>query len=245
MAEGQPPGLSRFAAEVQALRESRMAPKVGVIAPTFNRPDLARFCVLQFAAQSRPPDIVCVHQNGLADSYRWAVEDVRRDVTVAWLHTAADLPQHNWYAIPLRYLIEQGCSHFFWADHDDLYLRDHVEKGLEDLKDCDFSVSPRCGVLYTRPADFRYAEEVEFVSHAVRGMSSTMCFRRNFARELLADLEADRTHGVTQDVIAKVTMPKFQCKVSGRRTAIYHAHEGALTSSGWLPDIFGDATNKA
>jgi hypothetical protein len=100
-------------------------------------------------------------------------------------------------------------------------------------------------VLYTRPADFRYAEEVEFVSHAVRGMSSTMCFRRNFARELLADLEADRTHGVTQDVIAKVTMPKFQCKVSGRRTAIYHAHEGALTSSGWLPDIFGDATNKA
>ena len=32
--------------------------------PTFNRPDLLRSCVLQLAAQSRPPEVICVHQNG-------------------------------------------------------------------------------------------------------------------------------------------------------------------------------------
>lgn len=240
MPDGKPPELSRFAQEVDALRESRLPARVGVLLTTHNRPDLLRSAVLQFAAQSRPPDIICVHQNGIADSYFWAVEDLKVIPRIAWLHTAALLPQHQWYSIPLKYLIEQGCSHYFWADHDDIYLRDHVEKGLEDLADCEFSVAPRCGVLYTRPADFRYNPDVNFASHPVGGMTATMCFTRRFARELLADIEADTTRYATQDVVAGVTMPKFRCKVSDRRTAIHHAHEGALTSTGWLPAAFGE-----
>jgi hypothetical protein len=241
MPEEGAPELSRFAREVGALRESRMPARVGVLLTTCNRPDLARLAVLQFAVQSRPPDIICVHQNGEADSYFWAVADIQSNSRVAWLHTEAQLPQHKWYSIPLRYLIEQGCSHFFWADHDDMYMRDHVEKGLEDLKDHDFSVAANCALLYTRPADFRYNESVRFISHSPGGMSGTMCFTRRFATELLGDIEGDKTHAATQDVISQVTMPKFRCKVSDRRTAVYHAHQGALTSSTWLPDAFGDA----
>ena len=49
------------------------------------------------------------------------------------MHTPAKIVQHQWYAIPLRYLIESGCTHFFWIDQDDIYLREHVAYGLEDL----------------------------------------------------------------------------------------------------------------
>jgi hypothetical protein len=240
MPDGKSPELDRFAQEIDALRESRLPPRVGVLLTTHNRPDLARSAVLQFAAQSRPPDIICVHQNGVGDSYFWAVDDLKIIPRISWLHTNAQLPQHQWYSIPLKYLVEQGCSHYFWADHDDIYLRDHVEKGLEELKDFDFSVSQNCGLLYTRRADFRYTAGVKFTSHTPGGMSGTMCFNRRFARGVLADIEADTTHYATQDIVSQVTMPRFRCKVSDRRTAIYHAHEGALTSSGWLPQAFGD-----
>jgi hypothetical protein len=232
--------LSSFAQQVDALREQRLPPKVGVMIPTYNRPDLARFCVLQFAAQSRPPDIICVHQNGVADSYQWAVADLRVAPKIAWLHTNAQLPQHQWYSIPLRRLLEEGCTHFFWADHDDLYLHDHVEKGLADLRDFDFSVSPRCGLLFTRAADYRYNPEVNFTSHAPGGMSSTMCFTRRFARELLEDIEADTSNQYTDNVVANVTMPKFRCKAGDRLTAVYHSHGGSVTSRDWLPRAFGD-----
>ena len=241
MPDERSPQLSRFAQEVQGLRESRLPAKVGVLVPTYNRPDLARLAVLQFAHQSRPPEIICVHQNGVSDSYQWAVADLRVGPRIAWLHTNAQLPQHQWYSIPLRYLIEQGCTHFFWADHDDLYLREHVEKGLEDLKAFDFSVSPRCSLLFTKADDYRYNPEVNFTSHAPGGMSSTMCFNRRFARELLADIESDKDTYYTDNVVAKVTMPKFRCKVSQRLTAVYHSHQGSLTSQGWIANAFGEA----
>lgn len=213
--------------------------KVGVMVPTFNRPDLARACVLQLLAQSRLPDIVCVHQNGHPDRYDWAIADLRTASELVWMHSPVRLPQHQWYAIPLQLLIERGCTHFFWVDHDDLYLRDHVERGLEDLRDFDFSVSRRCGLLFTKPSEYRYAQEVEFTSHAPGpGMSSTMCFNRAFAQQLLADLSSDTQHHYSDNVVAHVTMPKFRCHVSTRRTALYHAHEGSITSSGWLEKTF-------
>lgn len=206
--------------------------------PTFNRPDLLRSCVLQLAAQSRPPDVICIHQNGNPQSYQWAVADLRTGCDLVWLHTPQQLPQHQWYAIPLRFLIERDCTHFFWADHDDLYLRDHIERGLAELQDYDFSVSHRSALLYTKSADFRYSPEVEFTVHAPGGMSSTMCFNRAFAQQLLADITSDTQHHYTDNVVAHVTMPKFHCLRSSRCTAVYHAHEGSLTSQHWLAKTF-------
>jgi hypothetical protein len=212
--------------------------KVGVMVPTYNRPDLLRSCVLQLAAQSRPPDIICVHQNGHPDSYDWAIADLRTASKLVWMHTPQVIRQHEWYAVPLRYLLAQGCTHFFWTDHDDLYLRDHVAQGLQDLEEFDFSVSNRCGLLYTKASDFRYAKEVEFTVHAPGGMSSTMCFNRPFAEQLLADITHDTQHHYTDNVVAKVTMPKFRCRLSSRRTCVYHAHEGSITSHPWLEKAF-------
>lgn len=235
------PALSSFAAQVALLKQSReeqLPTLVGAMVPTYNRPDLLRACVLQLAAQSRPPDIICVHQNGHPESYRWAIEDLQVPSKIAWLHTAATIAQHQWYAIPLRYLIEKKCTHFFWIDHDDLYLRNHVAFGLEDLKDHDLSVSRRCGVLYTRAREFRYGPEVEFPAHPAGGMSSSICFNRRFAREMLVDICADTQQQHTDNVVARVTLPKFRHHVSTRRTCIYHSHEGSLTSHGWLEKVF-------
>lgn len=215
------------------------ATKVGVMVPTFNRPDLLRSCVLQLAAQSRPPDLICIHQNGHPDSYMWSIEDLHTPGQLVWMHTPQKIAQHQWYAVPLRYLLEAGCTHFFWTDHDDIYLRHHIQAGLDDLRDADFSVSTHCGLLYTKASEFRYAPQVEFTSHAPGGMSSSMCFNRAFAGQLLADLLADTLHHYTDNVVAHVTMPRFRCRVSSRRTAIYHAHEGSLTSHPWLAAAFG------
>lgn len=206
--------------------------------PTFNRPDLLRSCVLQLASQSRPPDVICVFQNGNPHSYQWAVEDLRTASRLIWMHTAQQVRQHDWYAVPLRQLLDLDCTHFFWADDDDLYLHDHVASGLVDLEQHDFSVSRHCGLLFTRARDFRYRHEVEFTSHAPGGMSSTMCFNRRFAQELLQDISTDGTDRYTDSVLANVTMPKFRCHVSARRTSIYHSHEGSATSQGWLEKAF-------
>lgn len=213
--------------------------RVGVMVPTYNRPDMLRSCVLQLAMQSRPPDIICVHQNGHPNSYAWAVADLQTRSQIAWLHTPRKIPQHQWYEVPLRFLLESGCTHVFWADHDDLYLRDHIAQGLADLQEADFSVSTRCGLLFTKASDFSYAQEVEFTSHGPGGMSSTICFNRRFGQELLRDLAQDTQHHYTDNVVAHVTMPKFRCHVSSRRTSIYHAHEGSITSKDWLDKTFG------
>jgi hypothetical protein len=214
------------------------AQRVGVMVPTYNRPDMLRSCVLQLAAQSRPPDVICVHQNGHPESYLWSVADLKIAPNLVWIHTSGRIPQHHWYATPLRFLLEDGCTHFFWADHDDLYLHEHVATGLQELATYDFSISRYCGVLLTKAADFRYQPHVEFTSHAPGGMSSTMCFNRAFAAQLLHDLLADTTHAYSDNVLAQVTMPRFRCYVSARRTAVYHSHEGSVSSSIWLADAF-------
>ena len=237
-----PAALSQFALEVAALKqareEARLPPKVGVLIPTYNRPDLVRGCVLQMAAQNRTPDIICVHQNGHPDSYQWAVDDLQIASKLVWLHTPAKIPQHQWYSIPLANLLEKGCTHFFWADHDDIYLSDHIEAGLEDLETHDFSVSRLCGLLFTKASDFRYGMQVEFTSHAPGGVSSSMCFNRRFAQQLLADITSDTKHQYTDNVVAHETMPKFNCKISERNTCVYHSHEGSVTSNHWLANAF-------
>lgn len=206
--------------------------------PTYNRPDMLRSCVLQMAAQSRPPDVICVHQNGSPDSYVWSVADLRIRPRIVWIHTPRQIPQHQWYATPLKYLLEDGCTHFFWADHDDMYLHEHVATGLRELENHDFSIARFCGVLYTKAGDYRYSPDIEFASHAPGGMSSTMCFNRAFAAQLYQDLLADRETGYSDNVLANVTMPRFRCYVSARRTAVYHSHAGSVSSSIWLDDAF-------
>ncbi len=220
-----------------------MSERVGVMIPTYQRPDLVRACVLQWLTQSRRPDVVCVHQNGHAESYEWCVADLRALGPVEWIHTPARIAQHQWYLIPLQRLLREGCTHFFWADHDDLYRHDHVERCLIDLEKSDFTVAERCGLLHVTHDDYRFQADVRFEAHAPGGMSSSMAFNRAFAEALADDLAEDRAHYFSDNVVAKVTLPRFVGHASSRRTTVYVSPRGSQTSAGWLRSAFGGGSD--
>lgn len=241
--------VERYRKEIETVPE--LPVKIGVIAPTYNRPDFARLLALQLENQVVHPHLVAFHQNGTPESYEWAVADINRHYTYAWLHTPAQTPQEEWYAKPLEHLLEQGCTHFFWCDHDDIYSLHHISHGMEALKDQDHVVNQRSGILLLNKP-YSYNPDQQFASHDPGGMSSSMCFTRAFAEELLKDLrenaskpkvvgvdqwqlnDTDRL-GYADQVVRRVTMPKFKSLLNpGDPTTTYVCHGETVSSSHWL-----------
>lgn len=215
--------------------------RVGVFTPTHNRPDLARMLAMQMAMQVRKPDVLCIHQNGDPESYEWAIADLPLPFTVVWLHTPERIPQDTWYSRPLKVLLDDDCTHFFWCDHDDIYRSYHLARSMRLLTDkddpCDFVVNGYSGILLQKKAGYEYQPCVRFHAHGPGGMSSSMAFNRVFAKELLQDFANDQEVPHHSDQIVKlVTMPKFRCKLDEQQTpsTIYHCHPEAYTSSPWL-----------
>jgi hypothetical protein len=213
--------------------------KIGVMTPTFNRPDLARFVALQMNNQSVPPALLCIHQNGTKESYQWAIDDVAARFELAWLHSPTPLPQYQWYIVPLLHLLEQGCTHFFWCDHDDIYARDHIETGMGLLAaGYDHVVNAKSNMLLLHAKEYEYKEGIHFSAHAPGGMSSSMCFNRAFAEQLMIDLQQnhdDNTNRHADQIVAGETMPKFRCQLnSADPTTTYVCHTRALTSNAWI-----------
>lgn len=218
-----------------------MHTKIGVMTPTFNRPDLARFVALQMNNQSVPPHLLCFHQNGTKHSYRWAVDDIAASFELAWLHSPEKLPQDQWYIIPLLHLLEQGCTHFFWCDHDDLYSRRHIETGMGLLAEgYDHVVNAKSNMLLLHAQEYEYNEAIPFSAHAPGGMSSSMSFNRAFAEQLRIDLQQNHDARIlrhSDQVVAGETMPKFKCQLnSAEPTTTYVCHPRALTSHAWIRD---------
>lgn len=218
--------------------------RVGVLTPTHDRPDMVRMLAMQMALQERPPDVLCIHQNGLPDSYAWAIADLPLPFEVIWIHTPAPLPQVEWYRRPLGELLNKGCTHFFWCDDDDLYRSNHLSRGLRLLTDradpCDFVINGYCGLLFRKKAGFAYKPSVRWEVHDPGGMSSSMAFNRAFATELFQDLL--RTQGQyywADNIVKRETMPKFRCRLELREepSTIYVCHPGTQSSSHWLADI--------
>lgn len=214
-----------------------MSEKVGVFLPTFNRPDLVRACVLQWMVQSRCPDIIVIHQNGSPESYEWAVADLKELMPIEWLFTPEKLPPVEWYRRPLQRLIELDCTHFFWADHDDLYWRQHIETRLDELDSCDLSLSNRNSILYHRGGEFQFQRRVQFVSHPAGGMSASMAFNRSFAQALHQDFLDHPELEYADCAVSEYTAPRFRRLISNQQTTVYVSHEGSQTSATWLDDI--------
>lgn len=212
-------------------------PKIGVLAPTYNRPDLARFMALQMANQTLRPHVLCMHQNGPGESYAWTVRDIRTDIDIRWLHTPRRIAQEEWYAVPLERLIAEDCTHFFWCDHDDIYDATHMARGMAALNagPFDFCINGRAGLLLLTPL-YHFDPAIRFTHHDPGGMSSSMCFNRAFAVNLLKDLRAN--HGAlayADQVLNRVTKPKFRCAVTDAApSTTYVCHPDTVSSSHWL-----------
>jgi hypothetical protein len=208
---------------------------IGIFTPLYARPDFARFAALQFAAQTVPPDWVAFHQNGTQDRFEWAIEDLTLPYQYQWIHTPEQLEnQCHWYSIPLRFLLEQGCQYFFWADQDDIYRSNHIEESIKDLQRCDMVINSTGGLLAVKRGFCDYIVG-PFAVHDPGGISSSMAFNRPFAEELLKDLEANTEHYWADNVMSKVTMPKFICgHNSSKMTVTYVCHQGTVSTSHWL-----------
>jgi len=211
--------------------------KIGIIAPTYNRPDFARLLALQMKNQTLCTDLIAFHQNGTVDSYEWAVKDI--DLPYKWIHTPNQINQEEWYAKPIEALLEVDCTHFFWCDHDDIYISQHIEKGMKLLEEYDHVVNEHSGMLLLKK-EYVYQPNKIFTAHDPGGMSSSMCFNRNFAIKLLSDLrnnvelKENRLYYADQ-VVRRVTMPGFKCLLNKEdATTVYVCHSGTVSSSHWL-----------
>lgn len=211
--------------------------KVGVIIPTYKRPDLLRQAVLQWIVQTVKPDVLCINQNGSAESYEWVVEDLKPLINIKWIHVSTAIKQHLWYAIPLIKLIEEECDVILWADHDDIYLRNHVEKKLAALESHDITLSEVSGILLVKPISYKYHPPQKFTAHALGGMTSSTAFNRTFAVALLLDLALDTKSYYSDHVLAFTTVPKYKKNVTQDMTTVYVSHEGSHSSSHWVKNI--------
>jgi len=215
--------------------------KIGVMTPTYNRPDCIRSLVLQMVNQVKPPDLLCIHHNGNKESYQWAIKDITVSFEIIWIHTPEKIEQDLWYAIPLECLIEKGCTHFFWCDHDDFYRRDHISSVIDDLvsAEFDFTINLMAAVLLLKKSSFTYTPTIRFTSHSPGGMSSSMGFTLNFAKELLIDLRKNllsKTYYYSDQVVSNVTMPKFKCGKINTNTTTYVASDKTVSSKEWVKE---------
>lgn len=214
--------------------------KVGVMIPTYKRPDLARRAALQWIAQTRKPDLLCFHQNGSEESYEWAVEDLKSFIPIKWVHVAKTLPQSLWYLVPLTHLIEQNCDVYLWGDHDDIYFSNHVETVILNLQTYDVTVSNTCGVLYVKDKGYKYTQSQPFTVNPTGGMASSMAFNKPFARHLQHDLAQDKSARPADNVLAYTTMPKHKTHVSSNVTTVYVSHPGTVSTPTWADHFVQD-----
>jgi len=183
--------------------------------------------------------VLCINQNGSEESYEWVIEDLKPLIEIKWIHVPNTIKQHLWYALPLSQLLTEGCDVFLWADHDDIYYRDHVEKKLAALEGYDMTLSDTCGVLFLKPLDYRYQKPEKFMAHAVGGMTSSTAFGKSFALALMLDLVSDEQHYYSDNVLAFTTMPKHNIHVTQDVTTVYVSHKGAHSSGHWAEDVLG------
>jgi len=222
-----------------------MPHKVGVMIPTYKRPDLLRQAVLQWAVQTVKPDVLCIHQNGNDESYEWVIEDLKALIEIKWIHVPTAIKQHMWYALPLSHLLAEQCDVFLWADHDDIYKRNHVEKKIAALEGHDVTLSDSCAVLFVDHHDYKYQPPAKFQAHAPGGMSSSMAFNRKFAEALMMDLVNDTQYYYSDNVVAFTTMPKFDKHVTEELTTVYVSHKGSHSSGHWADGIFKERAGQA
>lgn len=247
MRQGEVPGLmlietDRGEAMADQVQGDGGAEKIGVLTPTYNRPDYIRAALLQMAAQTRLPDIVCVHQNGHPDSYEWCISDLTLPYRLIWLHTPEKIRQHDWYIRPLRRLLEEGCTHFFWADHDDTYLERHIEVSVADLREADFRISRYADVIYLDGKKMKWHRNVDFQKlHGPGGMSASMAFKRPFAERLLQELEQDTETYFSDNVLSQKVQPHFRLFASSEITTRYMCHPGTVSSGNWLRNALGES----
>ncbi len=220
--------------------------KIGAYITTHNNPLFLRFALLQVLAQTTRPNVVAIHQNNHHPSYLWAVGDLigpaQRDGMQFLNLESPHLDRvQDWYLIPIRVLIDQGCDYFFKCDHDDIYYNFHIARLLQALQSgFDFVINRNAGRLVLAPGKpYEYLPSADFSeTHAPGGMSGSWAFTRAFAIQNVHDLAAAPTDRCWEDQItAWETLPRFEGKISriesDAPSTCYVSYGGNVSSAHW------------
>jgi hypothetical protein len=110
--------------------------KLGVYVCSYNQPVFLRHCLLQILHQSRRPDVLAIHENVNAKSYKHMVKDVldsleAEGVQVLYHHTPHSLPMPTFFCQPLQALLDAGCDLINKVDVDDLIYEHHFATQIE------------------------------------------------------------------------------------------------------------------
>ena len=220
--------------------------KVGVFVATNCRPIMARLSALQFEAQTKKPDLVCMHQNGDNSklSYKNFVEDLKLSYKLEWIHTPRTLHQDEWFSIPVRHLLMAGCDYMFWGEDDDIYYSHHIESSIELMKkhNADMIIRNVCDCVKVYDKSYEVRKNSTFTAHADVGVTCSIGFTSEFAEEFLKDcdrniknkLEGNPWHQFTDQLINRVTATKFKRYIHSETSTCYVIHRGSFTSAAWL-----------
>jgi hypothetical protein len=221
--------------------------KIGAFISTHNSPLFLRFCFLQILQQTVLPHHIVIFENNHSPSYAWVLDDLmplatERNITVQFIHTELGSVSCDWYSVPLKQLLADGCDYFFPFDHDDIYAREHIATMLEKLEQgADFVINRKAGIICLhRKKNYDFRPAYDFTDlHAPKGMSGSAAFSRAFAIENAADYERCRNDGLWNDqVLARETMPKFSATTcfidADRPTTQYVVHGANMSSAHWV-----------
>ena len=209
---------------------------------------MVRSVALQFMNQTRKPDIVCFHQNGIENkkSYEHFVKDV--DINYKWIHTPYDVSVDERYSIPLQSLIDDGCDYFFYCDDDDIYYNNHIEESINVIEatKADLMIRNVCDWVKFKYEPWQsvwdFGKDTSFTAHADIGVSSSILFNREFAKEFVNDCAVNTKnmrdgkdfYQHTDNLIHKVTARKFKTHVYSKTSMCYVIHKGSTSSNAWV-----------
>ena len=220
--------------------------RIGGYVAAHNNPLFLRLTLLQILAQTVKPHVVAVHQNNHYTDYLWAVEDLIpvaqvQGIQVINIHNPQAPRPREWFAVPIRRLLDEGCDYFFKFDHDDIYYSNHVARLLEFLTaGYDYVINKVVGKLVLAPGKpYDYDPHCDFGQiHSPGGMSGSVAFSRRFAIQNLRDLESETSGMDWEDnITTQKTLSSFAGNVmrltDQKPTTCYVAYGGNASSAHW------------
>lgn len=225
--------------------------KLGVYIATHNQPYFLRSCLLQLERQDRQPSVIAIHENGHTNPYlNWSCDDILPRLShrseILFAHSPVKLPAPFFHYLPLKQLVDAGCTRFVKFDHDDIFKEDHLSnleyvfwKLSKEGQDSDFHWvgNLRSGVTILRTDDCEFYDWVDFGQfNPIGGMSDAFMFDRAVAEQYLQDMRDVAGSGLADDwILHKYTLPKFRGELfDGKPTSVYVSHGRNTSTAHWM-----------
>jgi len=188
--------------------------KLGVYVCSSKSPVFIRSCIAQIVLQSKKPDCIAIHQNGLLSNWDWAFSDIiPSSIEVYSRHTKGIVKEPFFYLTPLKALYVMGCTHFAKVDDDDIFYSNHLETlfsyfNQQGQATCDLEYKTEPDIVTPKYGDvlepkFPRFKNIDWFFNPTKAMSDSVMFNRRFAEAYIDLLSkgGNETSGPWDDCI--------------------------------------------